>query len=154
MPMYNGFTHEERVAGWQCIWWMIDNKVMSPPSICAISGMAGSLHYHCEDYYHPWDAIPLAQPIHLALHRRFNRPEAWQHIVATYAVSRQEWFARLKPRPIDLASALRAEKGPEICDVFRRAAEKFPNLQPDAKIDRCFALPVVNSPASRLPVQP
>ena len=133
MSEYNGFTHEERVAGWQCIWWLIDNKEMSRPSTCAISGAAGSLHLHCEDYYQPWDAIPLAQPIHLALHRRFKQPEAWQSIVATYAVSGQEWFALLKPHPIDLASALRAEKGSAIRDVFVKAVEKFPNLQPGAK---------------------
>lgn len=123
MPVYNGFWHEERVKGWQCITWLIRTGQMSPPSRCSISGAPDHLHYHCENYYSPWIAFPISRPIHLALHRRFIHPEQWEAICQKYARTGDEWFARLSPTPIDLAEQLRLVHGDGIRDVFVRARQ-------------------------------
>lgn len=123
MPIYNGFTHEERVKGWQCLCWLIDNNLLPKPTRCVISGATDRLQYHCEDYYHPWTAVPLTQPIHLALHRRFTRPAAWQAVVDRYSVSGDEWFASLSLHLVDIAAQLRKVHGNQVRDVFARNDE-------------------------------
>lgn len=123
MPIYNGFTHEERVKGWQWLCWQIDNNRLPKPTKCVISGATDRLQYHCEDYYHPWTAVALTQPIHLALHRRFTRPAEWQAIVDRYAISGKEWFASLSPHPIDVAAHFRKLHGDLVPDVFPRVDE-------------------------------
>jgi len=120
LPVYNGFTHEERVRGWQLISWCIDNGWMPKASIYCISGSTERLQYHSEDYY-GWAHYALNQQVHFALHQRFNRPKRWLEIVERYAVTGDEWFARLSLEPIDMAAALRAEHGDGIRDIFARA---------------------------------
>lgn len=121
LPVYNGFTHEERVRGWQLLMFMLDNRLLEKPTVCCISGRRDRVQMHSESYY-DWHTYPLNQSIHLALHNRFRSPDRWRAIVAQYTVTGDEWFARLSVTPIDLAGQLRAEQGPEIADIFRRAA--------------------------------
>lgn len=118
MRPYNGFSHEERVGGWQCIWWLIAEGAMPKARKCAISGLRIDMHYHCEDYYHPWTAVALSRPIHLALHRRFTHPAAWLAIVERYSVSGSEWFALLTFQRTDIAAQLRAMSGSDVCNVY------------------------------------
>lgn len=118
MPDYNGFSHEERVKGWQYLCWLIDHNMLPKPRKCVISGATDRLQCHLENYYDPWTAVALTQPIHFALHRRFTRPSEWQAIVDRYAVSGEEWFALLAPHPVDIAAQLRKMHGDQVRDVF------------------------------------
>ncbi|TIR25973.1 MAG: hypothetical protein E5X34_07340 [Mesorhizobium sp.] len=121
MPLYNGFTHEERVRGWQLIHHFIASGWLAKPERCSISGSTENLQMHCEDYYSPWSPYPISRQIHMTLHRRFREPDAWKRIVERYAVTGEEWFYVLAMEPIDLAATLRAQYGAQIADVFRRA---------------------------------
>jgi hypothetical protein len=121
LPSYNGFTHEERVRGGQLIWWFLDNGWMARATRCSISGSTERIQYHCENYYAPWEPIPLSQTVHFALHKRFRQPDAWRRIVDAYAISGDEWFCRLAMEPVDLASELRAKLGDEVRAMFLRA---------------------------------
>lgn len=121
LPIYNGFTHDERVRGWQLIHLMVDSGSMGKPKTCSISGSTENLQYHCEDYYSPWNAHTLSQPLHLMLHRRFRQPDPWNRIRNRYATTGAEWFSSLAMQPTDLAATLRAKHGADIAAVFQRA---------------------------------
>ncbi|QIO59981.1 hypothetical protein [Rhizobium leguminosarum] len=119
-PSYNGFVFEERVRGWQLIHFLIDNGWAERGATCCISGQTDQLRLHSENYY-DWRPYTLAYSFHMALHRRFKEPDPWQRIVDRYAVSGDEWFARLSQAPVDLAGELRAKHGPQIDDIFAHA---------------------------------
>jgi hypothetical protein len=121
LPTYNGFTHHERVRGGQLIWWFIDNGWLPAAAKCSISGSTERVQNHCEDYYLPWVPIPICQPIHLALHKRFREPEVWNRIVAAHASTGDEWFCRLPMTPINLAADLRERQGNGMKAIFSRA---------------------------------
>lgn len=120
LPTYNGFTHIDRVRGWQLVSWFIDSGWMPKASVCAISGSVERVGYHSENYY-GLTPYPLNQSVHFALHQRFKRPDAWKRIVERHAGTGDEWFAKLAMSPIDLAAELRAAHGDQIADVFARA---------------------------------
>lgn len=120
LPVYNGFTHDERVRGWQMIMWRIDNGWATRGATCCISGDTNMPRLHSETYY-SWQPYTLNHSIHMALHQRFNKPDQWRRIVDQYAVTGEEWFARLSLVPVDLAAQLRAEHGQEIANIFDRA---------------------------------
>ncbi|KQY11197.1 hypothetical protein ASD31_17530 [Rhizobium sp. Root482] len=130
LPAYNGFSHEERVRGWQLVGWFIDNGWKPKAAVCAISGSTERVQYHSENYY-GWTPYALNQQVHFALHQRFNRPKRWLEIVERYAVTGEEWFAKLALEPIDLAGNLRAEHGPDVADIWTRAP-----LPPNVSIPR------------------
>lgn len=102
------------------MWWMIDKAQIEKPATCAITGRTGSVSLHSENYY-DWAPIGVCHDVHLALHRRFRKPHDWQRIVGKYAVTGEEWFAKLSSKPIDLAAQLRNLHGAGISDVFARA---------------------------------
>ena len=78
--------------------------------------------WHSENYFGwPNSTFPIQQGIHLSLHSRYNKPQAWMDIVSRYAVTGDEWFVRLSMVPVDIAGPLRAAYGPQISDVFARA---------------------------------
>jgi hypothetical protein len=120
LPNYNGFTHEERVRGWQAMWWLIDTGQMAKPATCSISGRTGPIQMHSENYYDP---VPygIDPALHMALHRRFTTPDNWRRIVDQHAVTGEEWFAKLALEPVDLAGQLREEYGDGIADIFARS---------------------------------
>ena len=124
LPVYNGFSHEERVRGWQVINFLMDNGLMARPAVCCISGRSDRVTLHSETYY-DWRPYALNQSIHLALHRRFRSPDQWQAIVARYAVTGEEWFALLPLEPVNLAEDLRARYGMEIADIIGRASKVY-----------------------------
>jgi hypothetical protein len=124
LPTYNGFTHEERVRGWQLLMFLTDNGLLQRPTVCCISGRRDRLQLHSENYF-DWRAYALNQSIHMALHQRFRRPDRWRAIVEQYAITGEEWFARLTLTPLNVAGQLRAKHGDEIADIFRRASLAF-----------------------------
>lgn len=75
---------------------------------------------HSENYYEV-QPYGINQTIHMALHQRFKRPDAWRRIVDQYAVNGDEWFAKLALEPIDLASQLRTDHGDSVADIFAHA---------------------------------
>lgn len=117
LPTYNGFTHVERVRGWQLIMWRIDNGWAARSNVCCISGDTKMSRLHSENYF-SFEPYTLNHSIHMALHQRFNKPDVWRRIVHQYVVTGEEWFARLSLVPVDLAGELRAKHGPEIADIF------------------------------------
>jgi hypothetical protein len=119
LPTYNGFTHDERVIGWQAMWWMIDKGQLMRPTTCSISGLAARIQMHSENYY---DADPLGinQSIHMALHQRFKRPDAWLRIVNRFSVTGDEWFATLSLEQVDIAADLRSRHGDGITNLLGR----------------------------------
>jgi hypothetical protein len=119
LPVYNGFTHAERVRGWQVISWMINTGQMPKASVCCITGSTQRVGYHSENYY-SWEAYPLCQSVHFALHQRFKRPDAWRKIVDAYGKD-GDWFTELLIEPQDLAGQLREQHGPDVTDIFARA---------------------------------
>lgn len=120
LPTYNGFTHHERVRGWQLIMWRIDNGWAERGATCCISGSTAMLRLHSEIYY-SWEPYTLHHSVHIALHQRFKRPDVWRRIVGQYSITGKEWFAQLSFGPVDLAGELRTEHGDGIADIFARA---------------------------------
>lgn len=120
LPVYNGFTHVERVRGWQLIMWRIDNGWFERAATCCITGQTHQLRLHSELYYSP-EGYVLNQATHFALHRRFKQSDQWRRIVDRYARTGDEWFARLSLVHLDLAGELRAKHGSAIADIFARA---------------------------------
>ncbi|MBB3147742.1 hypothetical protein FHS21_004174 [Phyllobacterium trifolii] len=120
LPIYNGFTHEERVKGWQLHWHLIDIGYLVPPSVCSVSGSTQNVQYHSENYYEPWNPYPICRTLHLALHKRFSRPEDWKAIVQRYVLTGEEWFAKLAAEPTDLAAHLRSLHGDAVANVLDR----------------------------------
>lgn len=92
MSPYNGFTHEERVLGWQVIDALIEKGELAPAVRCSVTGSRSDLQYHCENYYEPWAPIPICREAHFALHRRFREPAAWVAIMSRYARQADDWF--------------------------------------------------------------
>lgn len=125
LPVYNGFTHEERVRGWQLQWQLIEDGQLPPATTCCISNSSHNVQYHSENYYEPWNLYPVSQPIHLTLHRRFSVPEAWKFVVEQFSLTGQEWYALLEITPINLAAELRSAHGCQIADIFDRIPEKY-----------------------------
>jgi hypothetical protein len=125
LPIYNGFAHEDRVSGWQLHWQLIEDGHLPLAISCCISGSTQKVQYHSENYYEPWNAYPVSQPIHLALHRRFSKPEAWKSVLEQYSVTGQEWFALLEMTPINLAAELRAAQGRQVANIFDRAPGRY-----------------------------
>jgi hypothetical protein len=143
---YNGFSPQERVRGWQALWWLIDNGHIPHPDICSITGqkrrepgenqrassnLAGqqggettAFAYHNENYYAPFELYPISREAHRLLHRRFYDPKPWQALVEEHSRTGEEWFALLKPYPIDLASELRERHGAGITDILKTAIAK------------------------------
>ncbi|MBD9627550.1 hypothetical protein IB279_31835 [Ensifer sp. ENS06] len=99
--------------------WRIDNGWAARGATCCISGDTKMPRLHSENYY-SWSPYPINHSIHIALHQRFSKPDQWRRIVDRYAVTGEEWFARLSVVPIDLAAHLRAEHGSEVADIFSR----------------------------------
>ena len=120
LPTYNGFVHAERVRGWQLVNLLVELGQIDKPRQCAISGATEGLQLHSECYY-SWSPYVVCQPIHMALHRRFRKPDEWGRIVERYAVSGAEWFATLSVTPVDLAGNLRRLHGDGVADIFARA---------------------------------
>lgn len=143
---YNGFSPQERVRGWQAMWWLIDGGHIPPPGVCSITGQkdrrqdefqgvsttsADRQHqttimfaYHNENYYNPFELYPISSVAHRLLHRRFYDPKPWQAFVEQHSQTGEEWFARLKPYPIDLARKLRERHGRGITDILGTAVAK------------------------------
>jgi hypothetical protein len=142
---YNGFSPQERVRGWQAAWWLIDNGHIPHPDTCSITGKKGrepgeclrastnpagrrgggtAFAYHNENYYDPFELYPISPEAHRLLHRRFYDPKPWQALVEEHSRTGEEWFARLNPYPIDMASELRERLGPGITDILKTATAR------------------------------
>jgi hypothetical protein len=133
LPTYNGFVHPERVRGWQLINLLVDVGQIDKPHQCAISGTTEGLGFHSECYY-SWEPYVLCQPVHMALHRRFQKPDEWRRVVDQYAVSGDEWFATLSLTPVDLAGDLRRLHGEGVADIFARAPIPADVIIPDDQV--------------------
>ncbi len=117
LQVYNGFTHEERVKGWQLTWYLRDVGVLPKfPTECSICGSHDKVNYHNEDYYSPDAVVAVCQRCHFKIHKRFNEPDPFSKLVQEHAVGDKQggWFSQLTLTPIDLAGELRTQFGEEI----------------------------------------
>lgn len=97
LKTYNGFTHEQRVVGWQAMHLAIRMKLIEPASayaceICRATPPV-TLQYHSEDYCNLAEHV-LCQHCHKLLHQRHRYPEKWCKLVTRYAKG-DEWYASL-----------------------------------------------------------
>jgi hypothetical protein len=74
---YNGFTGEERIAGWQVTKHLQQRGLLPRPSECELCGHQGRVGFHSEHYYDPWSVIALCVGCHGVAHRRFRYPASW-----------------------------------------------------------------------------
>lgn len=97
---YNGYSHAERVRGWQAIKVAIRLGIMMPPSAfpCSICSAPLYCEYHMEDY-RVLEAFPVCKSCHCKLHQRFTKPAPWLALVEKHGKG-QEWFERLEMKPI------------------------------------------------------
>ena len=119
MRPYNGFSHAERVRGWQLVSLLLDLGQIERPVKCSISGADHGIQFHLENYY-SWTPYPITRTLHFALHSRFKFPERWLRVVEAYSTTGNEWFATLPVQPHDLATDLRREFGQGVSDIFGR----------------------------------
>lgn len=97
MKTYNGFTHAERVRGWQAEKVAITMGLMPNPMTlaCDVCGTVApqQIGYHAEDYT-KLILHPLCRSCHTSLHRRFTSPHAWLQRIAPYRTG-HAWFEQL-----------------------------------------------------------
>ena len=127
LQIYNGFTHEERVKGWQLTWYLRDIGVLPKfPTECSICGSHDKVNYHNEDYYTPEAVQPICKSCHMIIHKRFNNAEPFLKLVYEYAVGNKQggWFSQLTLTPIDLAGELRTKLGEGITDLTQGLVDR------------------------------
>lgn len=94
---YNGFTHEQRVKGWQAMHLAVRMKLISPTKDlqCEICGATHptKLQYHSEDYCKLAEYV-LCISCHKCLHQRYKNLEIWQELVACFSTG-NEWYKHL-----------------------------------------------------------
>jgi hypothetical protein len=102
---YNGFSGEQRVRIWQLLCWAQDVGALPTPAWCSICDSGSHVGFHCESYADPWTPIPLCQACHMAVHRRFSAPGAWERFQDQHRrAGVTPWFELLPAVPIDVAT--------------------------------------------------
>lgn len=91
---YNGFSGEQRVAGWTKTWAGVRMGLIPPPRQCSVCLVKGRMQMHAEHYDHPLLAKPICPSCHRSLHMRFRAPEQWLRRVEKYGGCGQ-WFEKL-----------------------------------------------------------
>ncbi len=136
LSVYNGFSHEERVRGWQWQIWAKKSGLIGEEKFCNISGRRlDKLDMHLENYYTPWDIFFIDPELHMKLHRRFMHKAIWLDIVDRYRSSRAGvtyWFESLNTQDMpDIAYMLRLEHDVEASDIWGSELfmERYPNLE-------------------------
>jgi hypothetical protein len=119
---YNGFTPDERLRHWQKAVILRRLGRFPNPSACAVCGTDKRVGWHSEHYYDLTRCIGLCWPCHMALHRRFARPQGWARRVAL-STAPPAWVAELPVKPFDLASWLRSQ-GDDPTPMNRSRASK------------------------------
>lgn len=137
--VYNGFSPEERIRGWQLHWFLIENGWMPRAKTCSISGSTQRVSWHNENYYTPWKPYAVSGDVHRLLHQRFRYPVPWREVVQQYAASGEEWFAHLDEAPVDLAGQLRSQFGREIADIFANVPLPDGVAIPVSDVAQCVA---------------
>lgn len=107
LSVYNGFTHEERVAGWQRSKWLQDSRALPAPSECVICGSQKNLEYHSETYFDPTLVQAVCKSCHRRIHLRFRFPDAWARWVES--VSKPSWIKVLASDRRDLRHGFRLD---------------------------------------------
>ena len=72
LKIYKGFTHEQRVRGWQAEKLAIRMGLLTPSSeqVCRECGGNQTMQYHSNDYSTLEGLVPLCQRCHIRLHRQ------------------------------------------------------------------------------------
>ena len=91
---YNGFSGEQRIAGWQKVKVAIKLGLIPAPHTCSIclSSPAGQMHN--EDYSRPLLAKPICPSCHRILHQRVKYPETWKSLQQLHGYP-GAWFQEL-----------------------------------------------------------
>jgi hypothetical protein len=83
---YNGFSGSARIRGWQLLRFYQTNGWLIHNEVCSVTGVAGDIQLHCEDYARPWDAFPVSNRVHRLIHTRRRYPRAWASFVVNEAL--------------------------------------------------------------------
>jgi hypothetical protein len=83
MKTYNGFNHDQRMKGFRWLQGEYAAGRRARPTVCDACGQdEGPIEAHSENYSAPFgDHIGkhgLCYRCHMAIHTRFNNPEAWE----------------------------------------------------------------------------
>ncbi|KIG10930.1 hypothetical protein AWB72_01223 [Caballeronia concitans] len=84
---YNGFSGGARIRGWQLLRFYQQNGWLYYDDVCSVTGMAGGVGLHNEDYSRPWTAYPVSKRSHTLIHARARYPNAWTEFLANEALS-------------------------------------------------------------------
>jgi hypothetical protein len=83
---YNGFSGGERIRGWQLLRFYELNGWLRYPAVCWVAGQCVGVVLHNEDYFRPWEALPVSRRAHLLIHTRMRYRRAWQSFLETEAL--------------------------------------------------------------------
>ena len=97
---YNGFSGEERIAGWQIVKVAIKLKLIPYPSRCSICLKSPAGQMHNENYARPIQAKPICPSCHRILHQRLKHPARWQKLQELHGYT-GAWFVELSNEAID-----------------------------------------------------
>jgi hypothetical protein len=83
---YNRFSGGARTRGWQLIRFYQRNGWLRYADVCSVTGMAGGVGLHNEDYSRPWTAYPVSKRAHTLIHTRARFSSAWAAFLANEAL--------------------------------------------------------------------
>jgi hypothetical protein len=83
LKTYNGFDHDQRMKGYRWLQREYAAGRRAHPTVCDACGQAdGPIDAHSESYAEPFGdhigRFGLCYRCHMAIHTRFNNPEAWE----------------------------------------------------------------------------
>jgi hypothetical protein len=93
---YNGFSGGARIRGWQLNRFYRQNGWLHYDGVCSVTGAAGDVGLHNEDYSRPWAAYPVSKRAHTLIHTRARFSKAWANFLANEALS-DTWAKTLLP---------------------------------------------------------
>lgn len=93
---YNGFSGAARIRGWQLLRFYQRNGWLRYDDVCSVTGTAGGVGLHNEDYSRPWAAYPVSKRAHTLIHTRARFTKAWDAFLAGEALP-HTWAKTLSP---------------------------------------------------------
>lgn len=83
---YNGFSAGARIRGWQLMGFYQRNGWLRYDDVCSVTGTAGGVGLHDEDYARPCTAYPVSKRAHTMIHTRARFAKAWADFLTKEAL--------------------------------------------------------------------
>ena len=99
LKVYNGFSHEQRVRGWQAASLAVKMGLKEPADakdceICGASKETTDIVFHSEDYNNVFTSYSVCKKCHVRIHNRFRYNSKWLDYIAPFSDG-TKWFERL-----------------------------------------------------------